>query len=72
MAIALFTNGAKGHSALQLSRDQYKTAFVLSHKLREATEDDQQKVTFAENIKKEVDGTYFGGNRSRRMRLSIE
>ncbi len=32
-------NGAKGHSALQLSRDldcQYKTAFVLSHKIREA------------------------------------
>src|SRR5579862_4914986 len=39
MAIAIFVNGAKGHSALQLSRDldvQYKTAFVLAHKLREA------------------------------------
>ena len=39
LAIAIFVNGAKGHSALQLSRDlnvQYKTAFVLSHKLREA------------------------------------
>src|SRR5205085_2265928 len=39
LAIAIFTNGAKGHAALQLSRDlnvQYKTAFVLSHKLREA------------------------------------
>jgi transposase-like protein len=38
-AIAIFVNGAKGHSALQLSRDldcQYKTAFVLTHKLREA------------------------------------
>jgi transposase-like protein len=38
-AIAIFMNGAKGHSALQLSRDmnvQYKTAFVLLHKLREA------------------------------------
>ena len=38
-AIAIFVNGAKGHSALQLSRDldvQYKTAFVLSHKIREA------------------------------------
>jgi transposase-like protein len=38
-AIAIFANGAKGHSALQLSRDldcQYKTAFVLAHKLREA------------------------------------
>lgn len=38
-AIAIFTNGAKGYSALQLSRDldvQYKTAFVMAHKLREA------------------------------------
>src|SRR4051812_18039934 len=41
LAIAIFANGAKGHSALQLSRDldcQYKTAFVLAHKLREAIE----------------------------------
>ena len=40
-AIAVFTNGAKGYSACQLSRDldcQYKTAFVLLHKLREALE----------------------------------
>ena len=39
LAIAIFVNGAKGHSALQLSRDldcQYKTAFVLAHKIREA------------------------------------
>jgi hypothetical protein len=39
LAIAIFVNGAKGHSALQLSRDlgcQYKTAFVLAHELREA------------------------------------
>jgi hypothetical protein len=37
-AIAIFVNGAKGVSALQLSRDlnvQYKTAFVMAHKLRE-------------------------------------
>jgi len=39
LAVAIFANGAKGHSALQLGRDlncQYKTAFVLAHKLREA------------------------------------
>lgn len=39
LAVAIFCNGAKGVSALQLSRDldvQYKTAFVLAHKLREA------------------------------------
>ncbi len=48
LAIAIFVNGAKGHSALQLSRDldcQYKTAFVLAHKLREAVaaENDEQE-----------------------------
>lgn len=38
-AICLFVNGAKGMSAVQFSRDlsvQYKTAFVMAHKLREA------------------------------------
>ena len=37
-AICLFVNASKGLSAVQLSRDldvQYKTAFVLMHKLRE-------------------------------------
>ena len=38
-AIAIFCNEVKGKSALALSRDlglQYKTAFVLAHKMREA------------------------------------
>jgi transposase-like protein len=38
-AIAIFCNEVKGKSALALSRDlgcQYKSAFVLAHKLREA------------------------------------
>ncbi len=64
LAIAIFTNGAKGHSALQMSRDlncQYKTAFVLAHKLREVIEDEQRKTTFAETTEKEIDGAYFGG-----------
>ncbi|MDB5441246.1 MAG: putative transposase [Caulobacteraceae bacterium] len=61
-AVAIFVNGAKGHSALQLSRDldcQYKTAFVLLHKLREAL-----VATQAANVIDgvvEVDGAYFGG-----------
>lgn len=62
LAIALFANGAKGHAALQLSRDldcQYKTAFVLAHKLREAIEAEQQGVTLSGIV--EVDGAYFGG-----------
>jgi hypothetical protein len=38
-AIAIFVNELKDKSALALSRDldvQYKTAFVLAHKIREA------------------------------------
>lgn len=38
-ALCLFVDGAKGMSAVRFSRDldvQYKTAFVLAHKLREA------------------------------------
>ncbi|MGD2133377.1 MAG: IS1595 family transposase [Maricaulaceae bacterium] len=61
-AIAIFVNGAKGVSALQLSRDldvQYKTAFVLAHKLREAMAAEQQDVRLSGTV--EVDGAYFGG-----------
>ena len=38
-AIAIFCNEVKGKNSLALSRDlgvQYKTAFVLAHKIREA------------------------------------
>jgi len=62
LAIAIFVNGAKGHSALQLSRDldcQYKTAFVLSHKLREALAAEAKGQTVSGEV--EVDGGYFGG-----------
>ena len=44
LAIAIFANSAKGHTALQLSRDldcQYRTAFVLAHKFREAIGNEQ-------------------------------
>ncbi|WP_439572769.1 IS1595 family transposase [Phreatobacter sp.] len=63
LAIAIFVNGAKGHSALQLSRDldcQYKTAFVLSHKLREALAAEMSDMTVSGTV--EVDGAYFGGH----------
>jgi transposase-like protein len=62
MAIAIFVNGVKGHSALQLSRDlsvQYKTAFVLSHKLREAVAAESKNRTVSGDV--EIDGAYFGG-----------
>lgn len=71
-AIAIFCNGAKGHSALQLSRDlncQYRTAFVLFHKLREAmgaTLDDGTELKGAV----EVDGLYTGGHRKPANKVS--
>jgi len=60
-AIAIFTNGAKGYAALQLSRDldvQYKTAWVMAHKIREAISADLKGQLSGEV---EVDGAYFGG-----------
>jgi len=63
MAVAIFVNGAKGHSALQLSRDldcQYKTAFVLTHKLREAIAADVAEHKASGEV--EIDGAYFGGH----------
>lgn len=62
-AICIFVNAAKGISALQLSRDldcQYKTAFVLAHKLREAMAKGNDDVTLSGVV--EVDGAYFGGH----------
>lgn len=62
-AIVIFVNGAKGVSALQMSRDldvQYKTAFVLAHKLREAMSLEQQNRRLDGVV--EIDGAYFGGH----------
>jgi transposase-like protein len=62
LAIAIFVNGAKGHSALQLSRDldvQYKTAFVLAHKIREALGATDKGNTVSGEV--EIDGCYVGG-----------
>lgn len=62
LAIAIFVNGAKGISALQLSRDldvQYKTAFVLAHKIREALENETENCKASGEV--EIDGAYFGG-----------
>lgn len=63
VAIALFVNAVKGISALQLGRDldvQYKTAFVLAHKLREAIGDSQTEGQLSGEV--EIDGAYFGGH----------
>jgi transposase-like protein len=62
-AIAIFTNAVKGISSLQLSRDldvQYKTAFVLAHKIRESLMEQRQ----LEKLDGEVhmDGAYVNGH----------
>jgi len=64
-ATAIFVNEVKGKSSLALSRDldvQYKTAFVLAHKLREAMASELKGMRLGgagETV--EVDGGYFGG-----------
>ncbi|MFD0916887.1 IS1595 family transposase [Pseudahrensia aquimaris] len=62
-AIAIVVNAAKGVSMVQLSRDldcQYKTAFVLSHKLREAMAMDIHTGVELDGVV-EIDGMYNGG-----------
>ena len=62
-AAAIFVNAVKGISALQLGRDldvQYKTAFVLAHKLREALSAKQAGLMLSGVV--EVDGAYVGGH----------
>ncbi|NUB42966.1 IS1595 family transposase [Fertoebacter nigrum] len=62
-AICITVNASKGVSMVQLSRDldcQYKTAFVLAHKLREAMATEVQTGEVLSGHV-EVDGAYFGG-----------
>ena len=63
-AICITVNAGKGVSMIQLSRDldcQYKTAFVLAHKLREAMASEVQTGEVLTGHV-EVDGAYFGGH----------
>ena len=63
LAAALFVNGVKGLPALQLSRDldcQYKSAFVMLHKLREVIGAGQSEGELSGTV--EVDGAYVGGS----------
>ena len=62
-AVALSVQSVKGHAALQLSRElsvQYKTAWVLSHKLREAVAAERAAMTLSGTV--EMDGMYVGGH----------
>lgn len=63
-AICILVNASKGVSMVQLSRDldcQYKTAFVLAHKLREAMSAEVHTGEVLDGHV-EVDGTYLGGH----------
>jgi transposase-like protein len=66
LAVAIFCNEVKGKSMLAMSRDlgvQYKTSFVLAHKIREAmaSEVKTSDKIGGEGRKAEIDGGYFGG-----------
>lgn len=63
IAIAIFTNAVKGISALQLARDldvQYKTAFVLAHKIRESLMEHRDESALSGEV--HMDGAYVNGH----------
>jgi len=66
LAVAGFCNEVKGKSMLAFSREldvQYKTAFVLAHKLREAMASSVKGLQIGgEGRAVEIDGAYFGGH----------
>ena len=66
LAVAAFCNEVKGKSMLALAREldvQYKTAFVLAHKLREAMASSLKALRIGgEGRVAEIDGAYFGGH----------
>ena len=66
LAVAGFCNEVKGKSMLAFSREldvQYKTAFVLAHKMREAMASSMKGLQIGgEGRVAEIDGAYFGGH----------
>ena len=66
LAVVAFCNEVKGHSMLALSREldvQYKTAFVLAHKMREAMASSAKAMRIGGAGREvELDGAYFGGH----------
>jgi transposase-like protein len=65
-AISLYCNEVKGKNALALSRDlnvQYKTAFVLGHKIREAVGSEYKDLEIGgDGVEVEIDGARVGGH----------
>ena len=66
LAVVVFCNEVKGKSMLAFAREldvQYKTAFVLAHKLREAMAASIKGLQVGgEGRVAEIDGAYFGGH----------
>lgn len=66
LAVVAFCNEVKGKSMLALSREldvQYKAAFVLAHKIREAMSSGTKALRIGGDGKvAEVDGAWFGGH----------
>lgn len=66
LAVVAFCNEVKGKSMLAFSREidvQYKTAFVMAHKLREAMACSVKALRIGgEGRVAEIDGAYFGGH----------
>jgi len=66
LAVVVFCSEVKGKSTLAFSREldvQYKTAFVLVHKMREAMASGMKGLQIGgEGRVAEVDGAYFGGH----------
>jgi transposase-like protein len=63
VAILSFSNGVNGNAALRLRRDlrcSYKTAFVLSQKLRRSMADMQRDRPLTGDV--DADGIYIGGH----------
>src|SRR3954449_13251370 len=65
-AVVIFCDEVKGKAALALSRDldvQYKTAFVLAHKIREAMASEVKGLWLGGAGRHvEIDGCYVGGH----------
>lgn len=62
-AIAIYCNAVKGLSALQMGRDlnvQYKTAFVLAHKIRESLMEQRDESALDGEV--EMDGAYVNSH----------
>ena len=65
-AVVIFCDEVKGKAALALSRDldvQYKTAFVMAHKIREAMASEVKSLRLGGAGRHvEIDGCYVGGH----------